>query len=127
MKPTVSVMRNERPCSWSVRVVGASVWKRGGRRAPPRREGAGGGVQGWEQAVAHADVRAGQRVEQRRLARVGVAGQRDRGQMCPLALGALGGAGGLDLLEAALEDRDAVARQAAVGLDLRLARAARAD
>ena len=37
------------------------------------------------------------------------------------------GARGLDLLQPALERRDAVAREPAVGLDLRLARAARAD
>ena len=31
MKPTVSVNRNVRPCSLSVRVVGSSVWNRRSR------------------------------------------------------------------------------------------------
>ena len=84
-------------------------------------------VQRVEQAVAHADVGAGERVQQRRLARVRVAGEGDGGQVRALALGALGGARGLHLVQAALQDRDAVAREAAVGLDLRLARAAGAD
>ena len=84
-------------------------------------------VQRVEQAVADADLGAGQRVEQRRLAGVRVAGERDVGQVRALALGALGRARGLHLLQAALEDRDPVAREAAVGLDLGLARAARAD
>ena len=106
MKPTVSVIRNVRPLQ--------------AQRARRR-------VERVEEPVADADLGAGQRVEQRRLARVGVARQRDGGQVRALALGALGRAGGLDLLEAALEDRDAVARQPAIGLDLRLARAAGAD
>ena len=49
----------------------------------PRRR-----VERVEQAVAHADLAAGERVEQRRLARVRVAGQGDRRQVRPLALGA---------------------------------------
>ena len=80
-----------------------------------------------EQAVAHADLGTGERVEQRRLAGVGVADERDRRQRGALALGALHGARALDVLEAALERGDAVAREAAVGLDLRLAGAPRAD
>ena len=106
MKPTVSVIRN-----------GAAVQLQRARRR----------VQRVEQAVADADLGAGQRVEQRRLAGVGVAGQRDARQVRALALGALGGARGLDLVQAAAQDRDAVARQPAVGLDLRLARASGAD
>ena len=90
-------------------------------------ERAGRRVQRVEEPVADADLGAGERVEQRRLAGVGVARQRDGRQVRALALGALGRAGRLDLLEPALEHRDAVARQAAVGLDLRLARAAGAD
>ena len=84
-------------------------------------------VQRVEQAVADADLGAGERVQQRRLAGVGVARERDVGQVRALALGALGGARGLHLVQAAAQDRDAVAREPAVGLDLRLARAAGAD
>jgi hypothetical protein len=69
----------------------------------------------------------GERVEQRRLAGVRVAGQRDRRQVSALALGALGRARGADAVELAPQRRDAVAREAAVGLDLRLARSAGAD
>ncbi len=95
--------------------------------APAQAQRARGRVERVEQAVAHADLRAGQRVEQRRLAGVGVADERDRRQRGALALGALHGAGALDVLQAALERGDAIAREAAVGLDLRLAGAPRAD
>ena len=67
MKPTVSVIRNVRP----------SQAQRARRR-----------VERVEQAVAHADLGARQRVEQRRLAGVRVAGERDVGQVRALALGA---------------------------------------
>ncbi len=80
-----------------------------------------------EQAVAHADLGAGERVQQRRLAGVRVADERDRRQRRALALGALHRARALDVLQAPAQRRDAVARQAAVGLDLRLAGAPRAD
>ena len=80
-----------------------------------------------EQPVAHADVGARQRVEQRRLARVRVAGERDRRQVRALALGALRRARGAHAVELAAQRGDPVARQPAVGLDLRLARAAGAD
>ena len=86
-----------------------------------------GRVQRVEQAVAHAHLRAGERVQQRRLARVGVADQRDRRQRRALALGALHRARALHVLQAAAQHRDPVARQAAVGLDLGLPRAPRAD
>ena len=49
----------------------------------PRRR-----VERVEEPVAHADLAAGERVEQRRLARVRVAGERDRRQVRALALGA---------------------------------------
>ena len=106
MKPTVSVIRNVRPCRRSVRVVGSSVWN--SRSRTPTSE-------------------PGQRVQQRRLARVRVARQSHIGQMRALALGALDRPRRLHLLQPALQDRDAVARQPAVGLDLGLARAAGAD
>ena len=84
-------------------------------------------VQGVEQPVADADLAAGHRVQQRGLARVGVAGQRDLRQVRALALGALDRARALDVLQPAAQRGDPVARQAAVGLDLRLARAARRE
>ena len=106
MKPTVSVSR----CG-----------------APGEAQRARGRVERVEQAVAHADLGAGERVQQRRLAGVGVADERDRRQRGALALGALHRARALDVLEAPAQRGDAVAREAAVGLDLRLARAPRAD
>ena len=54
--------------------------------APGDLEGAGGRVERVEEAVAHAGVGAGERVQQRGLAGVGVAGQRDGRQMRALAL-----------------------------------------
>jgi hypothetical protein len=80
-----------------------------------------------EEAIGDADGRAGELVEQRRLAGVRVADERDARQMGSLALGAHHGARGLHLAQLALERRDAIAGQAAVGLDLRLARAPGAD
>jgi hypothetical protein len=77
-----------------------------------------------EQPVAHADVGAGQAVEQRRLARVRVAGERDLRQVRALALGAHRLPVRADVGEPALERADALAGEAAVGLDLRLARPA---
>ena len=66
MKPTVSVSR----------IAAALV-----------RERAGGRVEGVEEPLPHPDPGAGQGVEQRRLAGVRVAGEGDRGQRGPLALG----------------------------------------
>src|SRR5205085_4375866 len=70
---------------------------------------------------------AGQRIKQSRLARIRIAGKRERGQVRPLALGAHRPACRLRPLEPPLQRRDAVACQPAVGLDLRLARATRAN
>ena len=95
--------------------------------APRDLERARGGVERVEEPVAHAHLGAGQRVEQRRLAGVGVAGQRHRGQARALALAAHRVARAARVDEPALERGDAVARQAAVGLDLGLARSAGAD
>ena len=80
-----------------------------------------------EEAVADADLGAGQAVEQRRLAGVRVAGERDLRQVRALALGAHRRARGADALQPAAQRGDPVARQPAVGLDLRLARSAGAD
>ena len=96
-------------------------------RAPVDAHRARVGVQRVEQPVSHADRRAGQRVEQRRLAGVRVAGQRDLRHVRALALGAHDGPRALDVGQLALERGDPVAGQATVGLDLRLARSARAD
>ena len=88
-------------------------------------ETARGRVERLEEAILDGDVRVGQRVEQRRLARVRVAGERDRRDRRALALLAPRAALARDLGEAALEDRDPAPREPAVGLELRLARAAR--
>ena len=80
-----------------------------------------------EEAVADADLGAGQRVEQRRLAGVRIARERDLRQVGAVALGPHHLAGAADVREPALERRDPVAGEAPVGLDLRLARAAGAD
>ena len=106
MKPTVSVSRY-------------------GAAAQPQR--AGGRVERVEEPVADADLGAGERVQQRGLAGVGVADERDRGQRGALALGALHRARALDVLQAPPQRRDAVAGEAAVGLDLGLPRPPRAD
>ncbi len=80
-----------------------------------------------EQPPGDRSLRAGEGVQQRGLAGVGVARQRDRRQVRALALGAHRAARGLRPLQAPLERGDPVARQAAVGLDLALARAPGAD
>ena len=95
--------------------------------APAQPPAARRRVERVEEAVAHADLRARQRVEQRRLAGVGVADERDGRQLRALALGAHRLARALDPLQPAAQRGDAVAREAAVGLDLRLARSAGAD
>src|SRR3954453_7201558 len=80
-----------------------------------------------EEAVADDHLGAGQRVEQRRLAGVRVAGERDLRQLAALALGAHRRPRGLDLAQLAPQRGDPVARETAVGLELRLARAAGPD
>ena len=90
-------------------------------------ERARGRVERVEEPLAHAHLGAGQRVQQRRLAGVRVAGERDGGQAGALALLAHHVARRARVLEPALERGDPVARQAAVGLDLGLARAPGAD
>ena len=95
--------------------------------APVMLEGPGGRVQRLEEAVANRHFGAGERVQQRRLARVGVAGERDLGHRRRLAALAHDAAGALETPEAPAQRRDAVAGKAAVGLDLRLARAPGAD
>ncbi len=84
-------------------------------------------VERLEEAVVDGDVRAGERVQERRLADVRVAGERDRRCLRPLPLAPPLAALAPHLREAALEERDAAPRDAPVGLELRLAGAARAD
>src|SRR3954464_1217730 len=121
MKPTVSVSRYGRPPSRIPRGCG-----RGVRRAvEPHR--ARVRVERVEQPVAHADLRAGERVQKRRLAGVRVTGERDLRQGAALALGAHDGTRALDLPQLAPQRGDPVSRETAVGLELRLARAAGAD
>src|SRR3954470_24891036 len=80
-----------------------------------------------EEAVADAHLGAGERVEQRRLAGVRVAGERDLRQLAALALGAHRRPRGLDLAQLAAQRGDPVAGETAVGLELGLAGAAGAD
>ena len=107
MKPTVSVKRKSRPESGTLRVVGSSVWK---------------------SLVPHPDLLgAGQRVEQGRLAGVGVAGESDPRQRRALPPRPHHAAVALQPGEAPPQRRDPVAGEAAVGLDLALARPPGAD
>src|SRR5882757_9109688 len=77
-----------------------------------------------EQLIGRIGLGVHQRVEQRRLAGIGVADQRDAEGLVALARAALRAALLLDALELLLHALDALADHAAVELDLRLARAA---
>ena len=83
-----------------------------------------GGIERGEQQVLGHHAGAGEAVEQRRLAGVGVADQRHRRQAGLAAAGAIDGARAAHALEVALDPHDALADQAAVDLDLRFAGAA---
>ena len=85
-----------------------------------------GGVERGKQLVGRIRARLDQRVEQRRLAGVGVADQRNVERALALALAALRLALALDLGEALLGALDRFADHAAVQFDLRLAGAAAA-
>ena len=93
---------------------------RGGRT--PR-----GRVERREQRVLDQHAGIGEPVEQRRLAGVGVAGDRHGWDLVAPPLLALGVAGALHLLELAVELGDLGVDPAPVGLDLRLTGAAAAD
>ena len=95
--------------------------------APLDLERARGGVEGVEQVVAHAHLRARQSVQQCGLARIRVAGEGHRRQPRALALGAHHLAGALRVLQPAPQRADAIAGEPAVRLDLGLARAPGAD
>ncbi len=80
-----------------------------------------------EQPVADRDVRVGERVQERRLAGVRVPGERHGGRLGAPPLLPPDVALAAQLAQPLAEERDATARQTAVRLELRLARAARAD
>ena len=85
-------------------------------------------VERLEEPVLDRDVGAGERVQQRRLADVRVAGERDRRRLGAAPLLAARRALALERPSAgACSTRDAAPREPAVGLELRLAGAARAD
>ena len=75
-------------------------------------------VERGEQHVLGQHAGAGQPVEQRRLAGIGVADQRDDRKRHLLALGAVQVAGAAHLLQLALQLDDLVLQHAPVGLDL---------
>jgi succinyl-diaminopimelate desuccinylase len=85
-------------------------------------ECARGRVEGLEKTVVDGGVRAGERVQEGRLADVRIAGERDRGSRCAQPLLATGRPLTLQPTEAPLEERDTRARDTAVGLQLCLAR-----
>ena len=80
-----------------------------------------------EQFVSRERVALGHRVEQRRLARIGVAADRDDRQIATLAPAAAQPAIVGELGEATLEQRDPIARAATIDLELGLAGTATAD
>ena len=84
-------------------------------------------VERLEEPVSHRDLGVRERVQERRLADVRVAGERDGRRLGAPALLAADVALLLEPLEPALQERDAAARDPAVGLELRLAGAPRAD
>ncbi|OBJ74245.1 hypothetical protein A5643_01760 [Mycobacterium sp. 1274756.6] len=86
----------------------------------------GGRVQGGEQRVLHQHPGPGQRVEQARLAGVGVADDRDRGHVAVDAAAALGVADLLHRLDVAAQFGHPLADAAPVGFDLGLPRTAQA-
>ena len=86
-----------------------------------QRERAQGRIEGCKQHVGGLHVGARQAVEQRRLAGIGVADQRDHAIRHALATGAMQASRRLHLLQLALELGDALLDQAAVRFDLRFA------
>ena len=86
-----------------------------------------GGIERGEQLVLHQHARVREPVEQRRLARVRVADERDVRDVAALARLALRGAGGREADEVALELLHAAQQAPAVDLELRFTRTAGAD
>ena len=92
-----------------------------GRRTPS------GGVEGGEERVLDEDAGAGQPVQQRRLAGVGVARDDNAGDLAPDPLGLLGDPGGLHVLQLAAQLRHPGGDATTVGLELGLTRSAPTD
>ena len=84
-------------------------------------------VQRLEQTVVDGDIRLGQGVQQRRLADVGVPGQGNSRRLRALTFLAANVALLAQVLQAPAQERDPAARDAAVGLELRLAGPSRPD
>ena len=85
------------------------------------------GIERGEQLVGGVRIRAGERVEQGRLAGVGVADQRDARQFAAHARAAHLRALHFDFFQARLQLLDALLQQATVGFQLRFAGTAQAD
>ena len=102
--------------------IGQRGLQAGRQVQPPHRR-----IECREQLVGGVGAGACQSVEQRRLAGVGVADERDGRHLGPLALLARRLALHEHLVEAVVQRLDALADQPAVGLELRFARAAQAD
>ena len=90
-------------------------------------EGPGRRVERLEEPVVHRDLGIGQGVQQRRLPDVGVPGERDRRGLRPHAFPSACLTLTAQALQTALKDRDPAPRQPAVGLELGLTGAARAE
>src|SRR4029079_19502141 len=93
-----------------------------GQRQPTYRR-----IERREQLIGSVGTGTRQPVEQGRLAGVGVADQRDGGNLGALALAARGFALRDDLVETSVERLDATAEQAPVGFQLRFAGTAQTD
>ena len=85
---------------------------------------ASGGIERGEQHVLGDDTRRGEAIEERRLAGIGVADERDHGMRAAPPLAPMQRAGALHRVEIALDLGDALLDLAPIGLDLRLAGAA---
>src|SRR5207249_1012687 len=85
------------------------------------------GVERDEEPVRGRERHAGETVQERRLARVGVTDERDDRHAQPALSGALEATVDLDSLELAADSHDATSDDAPVGLELGLTRSPRAD
>jgi len=90
-------------------------------------EAARGRIERLEEAVSNRDPGVGERVEERRLAGVRIAGERDRGRLGAAPLLTADITLPAQLAQAVTEKRDAAPREAAIRFELRLAGAAGAD
>ena len=90
-------------------------------------ERAGRGIERLEQAIVDRGIGSSERVQERRLSDVGVAGERDGRSSCAQTLLASRRALALKRAQAPLEERDTCASESAVGLELTLAGPTRPD